>query len=399
VLDLDKRQEMKAMEKKNILLCVSGGIAAYKAIDLASRLTKQDFSVKTVLTGNALEFVAELNFEAITHNTVHTELFADADPIPHITLADWADLIVVAPATANLMAKAAHGIADDLASSILLAHTRQVLWVPAMNVNMYRHPATQDNIKTLLKRGNHVLEPVTGMLACGYEGKGKFPPVEEVVYAIQTYVHYAKDWQGKKVLITAGGTAEAIDPMRNISNKSSGKMGVALARAAALRGAEVHLVYGNITIPLPYYLKEASPAVSAAEMKKAVDKLAPKMDVIIMAAAVSDFTPIKAAIHKIKKSANLTLELKQTADILLELGKNKQPGQKLIGFAAETDNLLANAKTKLDMKNLDLIVANNIAVSGQDGTEITIITHKTKETVRACKFHAAHLILDKIKKI
>jgi phosphopantothenoylcysteine decarboxylase/phosphopantothenate--cysteine ligase len=385
------------MEKKKILLCVTGGIAAYKAIDLASRLVKSDFEVKTVLTKNALEFVTELNFKAITKNTTHTEMYAYSDPIPHISLADWADLIVVAPATANMMAKSAHGIADDLMSSVLLAHTKPVLWVPAMNVYMYEHPATQDNIKTLLQRGNYLLEPVTGMLACGYEGKGKFPPVEEVLYAVQTYVHHTQDFKGKKVLVTAGGTVENIDPMRMISNRSSGKTGVAIARAAALRGAEVHLVHADITVPLPYYLKESISALTVADMQKAVDKLAPKMDIIIMAAAVSDFTPVKTAKDKIKKTAKLSLELVQTPDILAGLGKAIKPNQKLIGFAAETENVIANAKAKLNKKLLDMIVANHLNVSGLDSTVITMITAKSSQTITACKFHAANLILDKIK--
>jgi phosphopantothenoylcysteine decarboxylase/phosphopantothenate--cysteine ligase len=385
------------MKNKKILLCVTGGIAAFKAIDLASRMVKSGLEVKTVLTDNASKFVSELNFKAITHNTAHSGMFTDSDPIPHITLADWADLIVVAPATANMMAKAAQGIADDLMSSILLAHTKPVLWVPAMNVHMYAHPATQENIKILLKRGNHILEPVTGMLACGYEGKGKFPPVEEVLYAIETYLHNTRDLQGKKILITAGGTSESIDPMRTITNRSSGKTGIALARAAALRGAEVYLVYGNISVTIPYYLKEAVFAQSAKEMKKAVDKLAPDMDVIIMAAAVSDFAPAKPAKDKIKKTDKLILELHQTQDILAGLGKNKKSKQKLIGFAAETENLITNAKAKLEKKNLDMIVANLLSVSGRDDTEITLITKKSSEQVKADKFTAAHLILRKIK--
>jgi phosphopantothenoylcysteine decarboxylase/phosphopantothenate--cysteine ligase len=390
-------KEMMIMKNKKILLCVTGGIAAFKAIDLASRMVKSGLEVKTVLTDNASKFVSELNFKAITHNTAHSGMFTDSDPIPHITLADWADLIVVAPATANMMAKAAQGIADDLMSSILLAHTKPVLWVPAMNVHMYAHPATQENIKILLKRGNHILEPVTGMLACGYEGKGKFPPVEEVLYAIETYLHNTRDLQGKKILITAGGTSESIDPMRTITNRSSGKTGIALARAAALRGAEVYLVYGNISVTIPYYLKEAVFAQSAKEMKKAVDKLAPDMDVIIMAAAVSDFAPAKPAKDKIKKTDKLILELHQTQDILAGLGKNKKSKQKLIGFAAETENLITNAKAKLEKKNLDMIVANLLSVSGRDDTEITLITKKSSEQVKADKFTAAHLILRKIK--
>jgi phosphopantothenoylcysteine decarboxylase/phosphopantothenate--cysteine ligase len=385
------------MEKKNILLCVTGGIAAFKAIDLASKLVKAGFEVKTILSKHALEFVTDLNFKVITKNTALTEMFAYSDPLPHISLADWADLVVVAPATANVIAKAVHGNADDLMSTVLLAHTKPVLWVPAMNVHMWNHPATQDNLKTLLQRGNYVLEPVTGMLACGYEGKGKFPPVDEVLYAIQVYVHHTQDLKGKKVLITAGGTAEPIDAMRVISNRSSGKMGIALARAAALRGAEVHLIYSNITVELPYYLASAVFTPSVAEMKKAVDKLAPKMDIIIMAAAVSDFTPVNPTSQKIKKSAKLSLDLVQTPDILANLGKSKKPKQKLIGFAAETENVIANAKAKMKKKSLDMIVANHLNVSGMDNTEITIITDNSDEEFRACKFHAANIILDKIK--
>jgi phosphopantothenoylcysteine decarboxylase/phosphopantothenate--cysteine ligase len=383
----------------NILLCVTGGIAAYKAIDLASRLVKQGFEVKTILTKNALEFVTELNFKAITRNTTHTEMFAYSDPIPHISLADWADLIVVAPATANMMAKAAHGIADDLMSSVLLAHTKPVLWVPAMNVHMFEHPATQDNIRTLLTRKHYVLEPATGMLACGYADKGKFPPVEEIVYAIRTYINHTQDLKGRKLLITAGGTAEAIDPMRQITNCSSGKTGIALARAAALRGAEVYLVYGYVAVDLPYNLKETIFAPTVASMQKALEKLFPKMDITIMAAAVSDYTHVKVSKEKLKKQAALSLELKQTPDILQGLGKLKQKSQLLIGFAAETENLIENAKAKLIKKKLDLVVANHLKVSGKDDTEIILITKKTTQTIKADKFDAAHAILDCIKVI
>jgi phosphopantothenoylcysteine decarboxylase/phosphopantothenate--cysteine ligase len=385
--------------KNKILLCVTGGIAAYKAIDLASQLIKQGYEVKTVLTKNALEFVTELNFKAITKNTVHTEMFAYTDPIPHISLADWADLVVIAPSTANMMAKAAHGIADDLMSTVLLAHTFPKLWIPAMNVHMYDNPATQSNIGTLMSRGDFVLEPVSGLLACGYEGKGKFPPVEEVINAIKTYLNHTQDLKGKKVLITAGGTAEMIDPMRQITNRSSGKMGLALARAAALRGAEVYLVYANITVALPYYLKDATRAVTVDEMDKAVQKLFPKMDIVIMAAAVSDFAPVTNSKEKIKKQKELTLELKQTKDILAELGLKKKPKQKLIGFAAETENLLNNAKAKLKNKNLEMIVANLLNVSGMDDTEVTLISQKKSVSLKADKFTVAHLILDAVKSL
>lgn len=424
---------LKVKYMNNILLCVTGGIAAYKSIDLASRLIKQGFAVKTILTRNALEFVTELNFTTITKNTAYSEMFKDSclrpvlrlvtpqvnklscgdsdaqddtsgtcrndwhdssDPLAHISLADWADLVVVAPATANMMAKAAHGIADDLMSSVLLAHTKPVLWVPAMNVHMWEHPATQDNVNTLMKRKNYVFEPMTGVLACGYEGKGKFPPVEEIVDAIQVYLHHTQDLKGKKILVTAGGTAEPIDPMRQITNCSSGRTGIALARSAALRGAEVYLVCGYVAVDMPYYVKEAIFAPTVDTMKKAVDKLFPLMDITIMAAAVSDFAPDKVAKDKIKKSAKLTIELKQTPDILAGLGKMKQKKQLLIGFAAESENIIANAKSKLEKKNLDMIVANHISVAGQDATDITIITKKTSQSLKACKLHAANVILD-----
>ncbi|HNX38887.1 MAG TPA: bifunctional phosphopantothenoylcysteine decarboxylase/phosphopantothenate--cysteine ligase CoaBC, partial [Candidatus Cloacimonadota bacterium] len=236
---------------RKILLCVSGGIAAYKAIDLVSRLTKQGASVRTIMTEGALKFVSPINFAALSGEAVHTSLFEDSDPIPHISLADWADLLVVAPATANVLAKAAHGISDDLLSATLLAHNKPVLFVPAMNVHMYENAATQDNIKILKARGHHVLEPDSGMLACGYEGKGKYPPNEEIVFAIETYLEHVQDCKGLKVLVTAGACEEAIDPMRFITNRSSGKMGLAIARAFSLRGAEVDLLFAGIDQAVP----------------------------------------------------------------------------------------------------------------------------------------------------
>ncbi len=236
------------MPKTRILLGVTGGIAAYKAIDLASRLYKLGYEVKCVLTNNALQFVRPASFAAITHNSIHLNMFDDPDPVVHISLADWADIIVIAPATANIIAKAAHGIGDDLLSTILLAHVKPVLFVPAMNVHMLEAAPTQENLTTLKSRKHHILQPSSGMLACGYEGLGKYPPNEEVVAAINTYLHYQEDLSGTKVLITAGATIEAIDPMRFISNRSSGKMGLALARAMALRGAEHRSPYP----PLPF---------------------------------------------------------------------------------------------------------------------------------------------------
>ncbi|HPB43939.1 MAG TPA: bifunctional phosphopantothenoylcysteine decarboxylase/phosphopantothenate--cysteine ligase CoaBC [Candidatus Syntrophosphaera sp.] len=388
---------------KNILLGVSGGIAAYKAIDLASKLSKAGYSVKTILTENASRFVAGINFAAITHGSVHSQLFEDADPIPHITLADWADLIVVAPATANILAKAAQGIADDLLSTTLLAHAEPVLYVPAMNVNMYQSQATQANLNILRVRGNHVLEPNTGLLACGYEGKGKYPPNAEVANAIRCYLEYPEDLDGISVLVTAGATAEPIDPMRLITNKSSGRMGLAIARAFALRGAKVTLVHGLMEETPPYYLHQAIFAPTVQLMYDAVIKAAKGCRIIVKCAAVSDFKPLKASSHKIKKGGSLNLELAPTPDILAQLGKQKTKKQKLVGFAAETDNLIANAREKLQKKNLDLICVNHLDTAGADQTTLSVISagdNKNKKTLQLSgdKFEVALRLVERIVK-
>ncbi|MCB5258550.1 MAG: bifunctional phosphopantothenoylcysteine decarboxylase/phosphopantothenate--cysteine ligase CoaBC [Candidatus Cloacimonetes bacterium] len=368
--------------KGKILLCVTGGIAAYKAIDLASQLTKSGFEVKIALTKNAQRFVSALSFSAIINQGVHTNLFENSDPIPHIHLADWADLTIVAPATANIIAKAAQGIGDDLVSTILLSQPKPVLFVPAMNVHIYEHPATQNNLKILKERGNYILEPETGLLACGYEGKGKYPPNEEVIYAIRCYLKYPANLTGKKILVTAGATAEPIDPMRMITNKSSGKMGLSIARAFALRGAEVTLVYGIVTETIPYYMKKSIFAPTAKLMYDAVMKQAKNYDIIVQCAAVSDYKPIKASTQKIKKSKNFNLELIATPDILEQLGKNKPPKQKLIGFAAESEHILENAKEKLQKKNLDLICANNLETAGKDETTLNLIRAGATKTTK-----------------
>ncbi len=361
------------MQKRKILLCVSGGIAAYKAIDLASRLIRLGFRVRCVLTANARKFVSPLNFAAITHERVYESLFEDADPIPHITLADWADMVVVAPASANIMAKAAHGLANDLMSTLLLAHRKPVLFIPAMNVFMFESLATQENIHKLRSRGHHVLKPASGMLACGYVGSGKYPPNTEAIAAINTYLDHQEDLHGKKVMVTAGATIEAIDPMRYISNRSSGKMGLAIARSLALRGAEVCLIYGNITVDLPYYLQETVFCETAMQMHKAVMERAEDKDWIIKCAAVVDYAPAKVSNQKLPKSGQLKLELKATKDILLELGKIKKHGQKLIGFAAQTDDLIDKAVEKYTVKQLDLICINYISNAGQDENELNVI--------------------------
>ncbi|MDP3113575.1 MAG: bifunctional phosphopantothenoylcysteine decarboxylase/phosphopantothenate--cysteine ligase CoaBC [Candidatus Cloacimonadaceae bacterium] len=383
------------------LLCVTGGIAAYKAIDLASRLVKSGFEVKSILTANAERFVSGMNFAAITHNDAHTDMWTDTDPIPHITLADWADLIVVAPATANIMAKAVTGIADDLLSSVLLAHTKPVLFVPAMNVHMYSHPATQANIISLKRLGHNILEPVTGMLACGYEGKGKYPPNAEVLYAIRTYLNYSQDIKGIKVLVSAGATMEMIDPMRMISNRSSGKMGLAIARALALRGAQVTLVHADIRCTIPYYLDKVIYAPSVQDMRTAVIMEGAAADWIVKCAAVSDFKPETSSPRKIKKGGDLNLKLVSTTDILLELSTHKNIGQKLIGFAAETEDLIKNARLKLEKKKLDLICVNHLDTVGKDETKLSLISAGANNEdvieLSGDKFHVAHLLIDAIK--
>lgn len=394
-----------------LLLCVSGGIAAYKAIDLARILYKGGHEVRCVLTANASKFVSPLSFEVVTANTVECELFGNKDRIVHISLADWADIIVVAPATANIMAKAVQGIADDLLSTLLLAHTRPVLYVPAMNVHMYESIPTQENIKILKQRGHHLLEPATGLLACGYEGKGKFPPNSEIVYAISTYLENGEDLKGIKVLLTAGATVEAIDPMRYISNHSSGKMGMALARALALRGAEVCLVYGKVSEEIPYYLREAIRTLSASEMESEVMKRFAEYDWIIKCAAVADYQPEHYQAEKLPKSAQLQLSLVATPDILKQLGARKKPRQKLIGFAACSGDPIPGAINKIKSKNLDLICANSTEVVGKDDTEISLIGKmKLGEALKTApefnaihisgdKFHAAHRIINAIKSL
>lgn len=397
----DKKTRMKDAMSKHILLCVSGGIAAYKAIDLASGLGKRGWQVKTVLTHNAMKFVSAINFAAITGGSVHSSLFEDAEPIPHIHLADWADLIVVAPATANTIAKAAHGIADDLAGSLFLAHQKPMLWVPAMNGKMYRHPATQENLALLKERGHHLLKPETGLLACGYQGEGRYPPNEEVIHAIRCYLEWGEDFRGKKVMVTAGATAEAIDPMRTITNRSSGKMGLALARAFALRGAEVSMIHGTVSEAIPYYLDQAVFTPTAGEMHEAVLEAAPGMDIIVKCAAVSDYKPAQAEAHKIKKGGKLSLELVPTPDILAELGRRKPGGQLLIGFAAETRNLIPYARAKLKTKNLDLICVNHLDTAGSDHTALTLVhPSHTPEAgypkLEGDKFFVANQLIDRI---
>jgi len=384
------------LKDKKVLLCVTGGIAAYKAIDLASMLYKSGAEIRTVMTDNACQFVTPLNFAAITHQKVYTNQWDIDTPIAHIELSDWADIVVVAPATANIIAKVAHGIADDLVSSTLLACTKPLLFVPAMNVHMYTNIATQTNMQILNDRGYYVLEPDTGALACGYAGIGKYPDNNEVLAAIDTYCLFNKNWIGKKVLVTAGATEEDIDPMRYISNRSSGKMGIAIVRALKLRGADVTLIHGSMKVTIPSSISTIY-TQSAKLMYQEVLKIASEFDFIFMVAAVSDYTPAEPQKHKIKKGADLSMNLMRTADILESLGKAKPPRQRLIGFAAETENIENYAREKLQRKNLDYIVANNLSVCGQDETSAIVISPNDIREIHGNKLLVANQLLDLVR--
>jgi len=289
--------------------------------------------VKTVMTAHACEFVSPITFKSITHQPVITKMFdAEAD-IEHISLADWADLVVIAPATANIIGKTASGIADDLLSTTIMATTAPVLFVPAMNIHMYENPIVQGNILKLSSLGYFFMEPEFGILACGYEGKGRYPENEEIIFHIATYLKYKKDLQGRNVLVTAGASREEIDPMRFITNYSTGKMGLALARAAHIRGANVKFIHSSISVKAPEYL-DSIKAVSAKKMYDKVTQEYASSDITFMTAAVADYTPTKPSKQKIKKSDNLILELMRTTDILKELGEKKDDKQILVGFAA-----------------------------------------------------------------
>ncbi|MCD4817513.1 MAG: bifunctional phosphopantothenoylcysteine decarboxylase/phosphopantothenate--cysteine ligase CoaBC [Candidatus Cloacimonetes bacterium] len=381
------------LKKKKILLAISGGIAAYKSIDLASKLIKQKAIVKVILTKNALKFITPLSIKSIVHNDVEVSLFDEDNVIKHIELADWADIIVIAPATANIIGKIANGIADDLLTTTLMAVTKPVLIVPAMNIHMYENPILQNNIQKLKGLNYYFMEPEFGVLACGYEGKGRFPDVTEIICNISTFLYYKTELSGKKILVTAGATRQKIDPMRYLTNFSSGKMGINIARNAAIRGADVTLLHGVTSEKIPDYLTSKL-STSAEEMYNDCFENFENFNVIIMCAAVSDYTPEKVLRNKLKKSENLNLKLIRTNDILLEMGKRKKAKQILIGFAAESENIIENAKIKLNKKNLDFIIANNLEVSGKDETEITILSKTVNQKYRGDKFYCAHKILD-----
>ena len=354
------------MSGKNILIGVTGGIAAYKVVELASLLKKSGAKVKIMMTKHATEFVSPRTFQEITQNAVSVEMFADAANfnVAHISLANFADLIVIAPATANFLAKMAHGIADDLLTTTILAFDKKILLCPSMNTKMYENPATKANLAILKERGVEILEPASGNLACGKIGKGRLPEPIEICAEIEKFFDSEQILSGKKIIVTAGGTIEPIDPVRYIGNRSSGKMGFEIAKSAVKSGAEVILIAGNSTLEPPNGLKKFIKVESALEMRAAVLNHFETANCVIMSAAVADYRVKTPSEQKIKKSAeNLTLELVKNPDILRELGALKK-SQILIGFAAETENILEYAQKKLVEKNLNFIVANDVTLAG-----------------------------------
>lgn len=372
------------MSKKRIVVGVSGGIAAYKACDLVSKLSKKDYEVKVILTKHAEKFVSKLTFEALCHNYVETDLFDESneDPIAHITLAKWADLMIIVPATANIIAKVTHGISDDLLSTTFLACNKHKMICPAMNTQMYENPITQKNIQACKDLGYQILDPVVGHLACNDTGKGKMIEPADIVEAIDNYFNTSNKLSGKTVLISAGPTQEAMDPVRFISNHSSGKQGYAIAKAAKAMGANVILVNGPVQLEKIEGIQTID-VTSALDMFEAIKQNADKADYIIMAAAVSDYRPENIAEHKIKKSDD-TIEMTfvKNPDILAYLGQCKTKKQIICGFAMETQDLDKNAKEKLEKKNCDMLIANNLFVSGAGfQTDTNIVSLLTKDSI------------------
>lgn len=390
------------LKGKTVLLGVTGGIAAYKAAGLASALVKQHADVEVVMTQHATEFITPMTFEQLTGRKVMVDTFDRnfVHQVEHISLAQRTDLVIIAPATANICAKLAHGLADDMLTTTVLACRCPKLIAPAMNTNMYENPVTQDNLDTLRHYGWEVITPASGRLACGAMGLGKLPEPETLLQYVLYHLALSHDLEGKRVLISAGPTQEALDPVRYLTNHSTGKMGYALARMAMLRGAEVTLVSGPVSIAPPPFVRLV-PIVSAQDMFEAVTAHAPQSDLIFMAAAVADYTPVQYADDKIKKhDADMQIPLKRTQDILGYLGEHRKENQIICGFSMETRDMLENSRAKLQKKRVDMICANNLKVPGAgfgvDTNVITMITQtETTELPLLSKDAAANAILDK----
>jgi phosphopantothenoylcysteine decarboxylase/phosphopantothenate--cysteine ligase len=391
------------LKGKHIVLGVTGGIACYKACELASLLVKQHADVQVIMTENATKFVTPITFEQLTGNKALTDTFDRnfVHSVEHIAVADKADMVIIAPATANIIAKLAHGIADDMLTTTVLACRCPKAIAPSMNTGMLENPVTQDNIETLRHYGWEIIEPDSGRLACGAVGKGKLPAPERLLESVLHTAAHEKDMTGIKVLVTAGPTREALDPVRYLTNHSSGKMGYAIAKAASRRGAEVTLVSGQTDLTKPAYVNVVD-ITSAQDMYDAVMAGAGDSDIIIKAAAVADYRPATVSDNKIKKSeGDMSIPLERTTDILKTLGENKKPGQFLCGFAMETENMIENSKAKLAKKNLDMIAANNVKVDGAgfgvDTNILTLITADSeKELPIMSKDEAADALLDAI---
>lgn len=390
-------------ENKSIIIGVSGGIAAYKTAYLVSALSKTEADVNVIMTENACEFISPLVFETLTGNKCYVDTF-DRNfkfDVEHISLAKKADIFMIAPATANVIAKIANGIADDMLTTTFLASKCKKIVSPAMNTAMFENQITQDNIAKLKKYGIGVVEPQNGLLACGDTGAGKMPEPDFLFDVIEREIAREKDMLGKKVLVTAGATMESLDPVRFLTNHSSGKMGFAIAKEAMLRGAEVTVVKANTTAEIPNFIKIVEVS-SAKDMFDAVTVLSDQQDIIVKAAAVADYTPESYVDSKIKKKdGDLSIPLKRTMDILKYLGENKKEGQFLCGFSMETDNMLENSKAKLSKKNADMIVANNLRDAGSgfktDTNAVTLITRDGHRSLELkSKAEVAKEIFDEI---
>lgn len=393
------------MKGKNILLGITGGIAAYKAANIASNLKQKGANVQVIMTKSATKIIPPLTLQILSKNHVYVDTFDEADPnvVSHINIADNTDLVLIAPATANVIAKLAHGIADDMLTTTLLAVKSPIFIAPAMNVNMYNHPTVQGNIKLLEARGVHFIEPEEGYLAEGYSGKGRLPDPEDIVHRIVEFFNTSNDFKGKKFLITAGATRESIDPVRFFTNRSTGKMGYALAEVAIERGGEVILVSGKTNISPPSGVQLIS-VETADEMYQEVMKNLDGADIVIKSAAVADYRPKEVFQQKFKKTDGpWVIEMERTKDIAFEVGRIKKDDQFFVGFAAETDNLVERAKGKIERKKMDMIVANHVLTEGagfEQDTNIATLISKTGEEItfpKMSKKELAFKILNEVK--
>ena len=399
----EKEVEKMTLEGKKVLLGVTGSIAAYKIAYLASALKKRHADVHVLMTQNATNFINPITFETLTGNKCLVDTF-DRNfqfQVVHVSIAKKADVVMIAPASANVIGKLAHGIADDMLTTTIMACKCKKFISPAMNTNMFENPVVQDNLKILEHYGYEVIAPASGYLACGDTGAGKMPEPETLLAYIERETACEKDLKGKKILVTAGPTQEAIDPVRYITNHSSGKMGYAIAKAAMLRGADVTLVSGRTAIEPPMFVK-LMPAVTAKDMYEAVTSVSDEQDIIIKAAAVADYRPARVSDEKVKKSdGQMSIELERTDDILKYLGEHKKENQFLCGFSMETQNVIGNSRAKLTKKNLDMVAANNVKVEGAgfqgDTNVLTLITQEEEVSLPLMsKEDAALKILDKI---